>query len=151
MGISIFIAGYTFENPFMSSGKKNKHKFQNLPIKDTQLSKYLTTSYDSTYLVFCFSYNCPHCWNSIENLNHFKETRAVDSIIAFSTGSPTAKDFFNKNFSPDFSIIEMPADTISILADGFPTTFFIIHDTVKFVIQSVLPSPVTFKKQYFPQ
>ncbi|MFA4852520.1 MAG: MauE/DoxX family redox-associated membrane protein [Bacteroidales bacterium] len=148
MCLSIFLSGFTFKIPFFLKSKTEIHKFQNQNIKNTELSKYIKTSPDSTYLIFCFTYTCQHCWNSIENLRQYKKNNTVDNVITFATGKKSDKLFFEQNFHPDFSITDLPMDTISKLTTAFPTTFYIEHDTIKVIIQSVLPSPITFNKQY---
>ncbi|MDD5571462.1 MAG: hypothetical protein PHD97_09965 [Bacteroidales bacterium] len=148
MFISIFAAGFTFKTPFFFKSKKESHKFQNQNINNTELSKYIKTSADSTYLFFCFTYTCPHCWNSIENLRQFIKSKAVDSVMIFAAGENSDKLFFEKNFHPDFNIKELPAEKMDKLTDAYPTAFYVEHDTVKVIIQSVLPSPITFNKHY---
>lgn len=142
---AIFIAGLSFTTPGFLKPDTAKHMFQDQNIKNTELSKYIKTSPDSTYLVFCFSYTCPHCWNSIENLRQFIKNKTVDRVIAFATGETSDKIIFTDNFKPDFTITDLPLKTISGFTDIFPTAFYVEHDTVKTIIQSVLPSPVTFK------
>lgn len=145
---AIFIAGLSFTTPDFLKPTAPKHKFEDKHITNTALSNYIKTSPDSSYLVFCFSYTCPHCWNSIENLRQFIKTNAVDRVIAFSTGEMNERNAFIKNFKPDFSITELQLKNISTLTEIFPTAFYIEQDTIKTVIQAVLPSPVTFKKEY---
>jgi uncharacterized membrane protein YphA (DoxX/SURF4 family) len=149
--ISTFISGYTFKKPFIYNNNTGKHKYQNQDIRDTELSKYIGTSIDSTYLIFCFTYTCPHCLNSIENLRQYESTRTVDRVTTLATGAQDDKIFFQQNFHTDFNIIDLPVDEISELTDVFPTAFYIEHDTIKIIIQSVLPSPVTFIKYYLPK
>jgi hypothetical protein len=55
LGISSFFAGFTFTNPILSASRPQKSSFLNQNVKDTELIKYIKTSQDSTYLVFCFS------------------------------------------------------------------------------------------------
>jgi uncharacterized membrane protein YphA (DoxX/SURF4 family) len=147
-GISAFTAGFTFRTPFFLAAGNEKHPFQDRDIRETGLSKYLDASKDSTYLVFCFSYTCPHCWNSIENLRQFRDSHAVDRIVALSEGKEKDRQFFYESFQPDFPIRELTLDEMTALTDKMPTAFYIVHDTVKVIIPSALPSPVTFKKYY---
>ena len=147
--VAVFISGFTFKIPpmFLKPASK-KHKLQNLHVKNTEISKYLKTSKDSTYLVFCFSYTCPHCWNSIENLKQFIKTKAADRVVCLATGESDDKKVFFNNFNPEFLIHDLQMAEISKMATGFPTSFYIKNDTIKTIIQGVLPSPFTFKKQY---
>jgi uncharacterized membrane protein YphA (DoxX/SURF4 family) len=145
MSISIFIAGFTFKMPYFLKNKFEIHEFQGQDIKNTELSKYLTTSPDSTYLFFAFSYTCPYCWNSIENLRQYQKSGIVDRTVVFAIGAESDKDTFNQNFKPDFTIKDLSAIEMDKLTDSYPTAFYIEHDTVKFVLQSELPSPFIFK------
>jgi uncharacterized membrane protein YphA (DoxX/SURF4 family) len=148
MSISIFTAGFTFQTPYFLRSKKEIHKFQNQNIKNTELSNYVSTSRDSSYLIFCFSYTCPYCWNSIENLRQYKKTNTVDRVVVFAIGKPKDKLIFEQNFHPDFTIKDLPKEAMNKLTTAYPTAFYVEHDTVKVIIQSELPSPFIFKKRY---
>lgn len=148
MCASIFVTGFTFRIPPIFRKNSGEHRFHNQHIQNTELSKYLKTSPDSTYLVFCFSYTCAHCWNSIENLRQYKKRNTVDSVIVFATGEVSDKLFFMENFQPDFSIKDLPKNEMIRMVDAFPTAFYVHNDTIKVIIQSVLPSPITFMKYY---
>ena len=148
MFISIFTAGFTFKTPYFLMSKGDNHKFQNKNIKDTELSKYIKTSPDSTYLFFCFSYTCSYCWNSIENLRQFKKSNIVDSVMVFAIGEPKDKLVFDQTFHPDFPIRDLNFQSMDKLTTSYPTAFYVVHDTIKTIIQSELPSPYVFKKTY---
>ena len=147
MCISFFISGFTFRVPSFFT-PKNEHKYLNKSIIDTDLSKYIKTFQDSTYLIFIFSYSCPHCLNSIENLRQYSKSKTVDRIFTLATGDKNTKLYFDQNFHPDFYIKDLSFDAINKITDALPTAFFIKHDTIRVVIQSALPSPYIFRKQY---
>ena len=144
---AIFISGLSFTAPAILKDSTEKNTFQNQNIKNTEFANYLKISKDSTYLVFCFSYTCPHCWNSIENLRQYKNN-SVDNVVAFATGSDSSRQYFFKTFHPDFPIRDLPLEAISKLTTKFPTSFYIEHDTIKAVIEGELPSHVIFENQY---
>jgi uncharacterized membrane protein YphA (DoxX/SURF4 family) len=148
MCLSIFISGFTFKTPFTFMKGAGNNKFLNQNIKNTELSHYIKTSPDSTYLIFCFSYSCPHCWNSIENLRQYRKTKSVDSVVVFAIGDPKNKLIFDQYFQPDFLINELPLPEMDKLTDAYPTAFYVRHDSVKVIIKSELPSPYIFKKMY---
>jgi len=148
MGIAIFISGFTYQTPFFLKGNPETHPFQNQNIMHTELSNYVSTSTDSTYLIFCFTYTCPHCWNSIANLGEYEKSNTVDRIVALATGETNDKLFFEQNFHPGFKIRELPKEKMHALTNAYPTAFYVEHDTIKVIIQSVLSSPITFRKQY---
>lgn len=148
MAISIFTAGFTFTLPPAFKKAAEKPKFENQVVKSTELANFIKTSPDSSYLVFCFSYTCPHCWNSIENLRQFIDMKTADSVIVFAMGEAKDKEFFYQNFKPDFVIHDLVHDNMVKLTTIYPTAFYIRQDTIKAVIQGVLPSAITFKKFY---
>jgi len=148
----IFICGFTFHIP-QNLYKIKQHQYLNKPIKETILSNYLQTAKDSSYLIYCFSYTCPHCWNSIENYKSFKATGIVDSIIAISiVTADTSKnsqnrDAFTKYFGTNFVNYELiNNEAVQTVISSVPTSFYIENDTIKQVIEAELPSPFIFQK-----
>jgi hypothetical protein len=148
MVISIFIAGFTFRLPASFQKIAEKPSLENHLVKNTELSNLIKTSYDSSYLVFCFSYSCPHCWNSIENLRQFINMKIADRVYIFGMGEKESKEYFIQNFKPDFLIQDITHEKMVKLTTIYPTAFYIRHDSIKAVIQGVLPSAITFKKYY---
>jgi len=148
MCFSLFVAGYSFRGPIKFKMNFKKQPYLNQHIDNTILSKYVKTSPDSTYLVFCFTYTCPHCLNSIENLNQYKKYNTVDSIIAFTAGPEIGRQLFEQNFQTNFHITSLTKESFFEIADVVPTAYYIKNDTIKAVIPSVLPSHVVFKNQY---
>ncbi len=145
---AIFISGFTFRMPLFLMNNSGEQKYLNQSLKNTELSKYVEASPNRRYLIFCFGYKCPHCWNSIENLRQFIKSNTVDSVYAFASGEPNDKKFFIENFHPNFNIKDLQQDAMSQLSDVVPTAFYVEHDTIKVIIQGVLPSPITFNKYY---
>jgi uncharacterized membrane protein YphA (DoxX/SURF4 family) len=148
MGISLFIAGLTFRIPFFLTGKPKTHAFQNQNIKNTELSNYIKTAPDSTYLVFCFSYTCPYCLNSIENLRQYEKTNTADNVMALAVGDPEDRVIFEQNFNPDFAYKDLSVEEMDKLTSFYPTAFYVVHDTIKVIVQGQLPSPFVFKESY---
>lgn len=143
----MFISGLTFSMP--TGGLLNlthKSKFQNQNIKNTELANYVKTAPGKTYMVFCFSYTCTHCWNSFENVRGFKKTGLVDSVIALAVGDDSSKIFFNQNFQPDFNIRTLSVDAFDKISTSYPVGFYIKNDTIKYVIEGEIPSSMTFRK-----
>jgi uncharacterized membrane protein YphA (DoxX/SURF4 family) len=146
MVVSIFFSGLTYRTPLsFRSANQEIHNFQDENIKNTELSNYLKTSSDSTYLVFCFSYTCSYCWNSIENLRSFIRNNSVDSVRVFAIGEEKDRLIFEENFKPDFPITNLSAESMDKLTLAYPTAFYIENDTVRIALQSELPSPFVFK------
>ena len=146
---AIFVAGLTYRIP--SSFRRNKsHILLNMNIKETPLHQYIQTVPDSTYLIFFYTYTCPHCLNSMENFKHFKRSNVVDSSISFALIGTDSIE--NKKIRSQFADYFGHFGTREILNDHIvqsfinvvPTAFYVKNDTIKNVIESQLPSPVLF-------
>ncbi len=142
----MFISGLTFSMPTALHDLTHKSKFKDQNIKNTELAKYVQTVPGKTYMVFCFSYTCTHCWNSFENVRGFKKTGTVDSVIALAVGDDSSKIFFNQNFQPDFNIRTLSVDAFDKISTSYPVGFYIKNDTIKYVIEGEVPSSMTFRK-----
>ena len=119
------------------------HILLNKHVKDTPLARYVQTDTSKSYLVFFYSYFCPHCWNSIQNLKHFEQSGTVDSIISFAfVDTDLQKEHIE--FFGDFGTQEIINDSVILSLIPFvPTSFYIKNDTIKAVIGGALPSPFT--------
>ena len=143
--VSTFCTGYTFY------GKKNikaqKHPLIEKAIKETILPQYYNFSTDSTYVICVFSYRCSNCWNYMENLNRYKECSKIDHVIAFSAGEDTDNEFA-EFFNPKFEMKQVDEAEISKFTPVSPTVLYIQKDTIRHVIQGIVPSIYRLEKDY---
>ena len=148
----LFVAGLTYRMPNFQQQNK-PHILLNKHIKDTPLSQYVQTDSDKSYLLFFYSYACPHCWNSIQNLKHFEQSMVVDSIISFALVNDDLPSEYTEiknefiEFFGNFETQEIVNDSIILSLIPFvPTSFYIKNDTIKAVINGTLSSPFAFLK-----
>jgi len=141
-----FVAGLGFEYRTVSEDKEllmyesdKQHNFYNKPVKNTVLSDYYSTSPDSAYVFYVFSYGCPHCWNSIENVRSYQKHGIVDKSVFISTGSGQYKKNFYKYY-PHLNVREITSEKIGQMTDKVPVAFFVKNDTIKRIIHSEMPS-----------
>jgi uncharacterized membrane protein YphA (DoxX/SURF4 family) len=146
----IFIAGFTFRLP--NSFRTNKqHRFLYKNIKETALSDYVNTSQDSSYLIFLFSYTCSFCWNSVENYKHFKESGVVDNVVSIAILSAdsvinlSSRNVFVEHFGNIVTQEIIDDNKTKSFVKFLPTSFYVKNDTIKAVIESELPSSLTFR------
>ena len=141
-----FISGMSYK-PFAFS-KPKQHAFENKSIKDNDLYQFVNSD-DKTKLVFFFSYDCPHCLNSIENYKSFYEKNTVDTTYAYAIvdDSNVNDSMINviKSYYSDVAIKEIHKDLTGFVK-AYPTTFYIENDTVKKVIRGQLPTSFMFQK-----
>ena len=139
-----FFAGYSYYPPFIRLSEEEENTYEGKALADTPLNDFLATSADSTYLVYVFSYTCPHCLNSIENLKQYK--KVADRIIALAVRDSVYEPVFRQNFQVDFAVKNYDYQAIQPLAKGFPTAYYIQNDTIKKEIIGELPCVYNFKK-----
>ncbi len=154
---SLFIAGMTY-NPFAFN--INKHPLVNVAIKKSPLKNYVALN-KKKQLIFFFSYDCPHCWNSLANLETFSTSMIVDTTTAYvivdtsSTEYTTSRNRFT-NYFPQIKATEIHRDSCDFIS-AMPTAFYIDNDTIKEVIIGTLISPYTlleelkYKNSFHPQ
>lgn len=144
-----FIAGYTYvERNNSATQYVTKGENINTTVQNSVLGEFLTTSKDSTYLVFAFTYSCPHCYNSIENLKQYERLGVVDKVLAlsFAVDSVTMGKF-NDLFNPDFQIKNYPPQQLFRLTNQFPLSYYIKDNTIKLEIRGVLPCGYVLQQQ----
>jgi hypothetical protein len=136
-----FVTGYTYvEQQQDATYYTTSGRYARMNIKNTPLGEFLTTSGDSTYFVFAFSYSCPHCYNSIENLKQYEPSGVVNKVVALSFAADTVVvERFHRTFHPDFRIKNYPPKQLFQLTNQFPTSYYIKNDTVRLEIRGGLP------------
>lgn len=140
MIIVAFMSGYTFR--FVGKTRQtNTYKSQ--AIENTVLKDFVTTSKDSTYLVFVFSYTCPHCLNSIANLKEYEQAGVVDKVIALALGDSIIEKEFSEIFKPNFTIKNHSKELLQ-LTKNFPKAYYIRNDSVVKELAGHLPCAYLF-------
>jgi uncharacterized membrane protein YphA (DoxX/SURF4 family) len=140
-----FVTGYTFvERKLDVTQYITKEVF----VENSTLSEFLTPSKDSTYFVFVFSYSCPHCYNSIENLKQYERLGVADKVLALSfTMDSVTMERFNDIFKPDFQIKNYPPKQLFRLSNQFPVSYYIQNNTIKLEIRGLLPNGYILQQQ----
>lgn len=93
-------------------------------LADSPMGRWISTSQDSTYLVFFMASECDRCYNSIGNVQLYKQENRVDSIICLAVGDE------NTDMDVPFAYTCYPLDTLLQLTDDIPTIFLVRHDSV---------------------
>ncbi|MCL2097980.1 MAG: DoxX family protein [Bacteroidales bacterium] len=143
-----FTTGYTY------TGQNNndthyitKGRHINKTVHDTVLGEFLNPAKDSSYLVFAFSYSCPHCFNSIENLKQYERQGVVDKVLAISFVIDTSgMERFKEIFQPDFTIVNYPPKQLFRLTNRFPVSYYIKNGIIKMEIRGLLPCAVLLRQ-----
>jgi hypothetical protein len=145
--VASFISGLTYTNSNMIYSGAQKSQYTGTPVQNSALRDLVSTSKDSTYLVFAFMYSCPHCLNSIENLKQYESLGVVDKVIAVTLKDSIKERLFINTFNPDFTIQTYEPQTLLRLTNNFPTSYYIRNDTVKLEIRGELPCGYVLSQQ----
>ncbi|MDR2563903.1 MAG: DoxX family protein [Prevotellaceae bacterium] len=147
VGIVSFISGYGYK---ITNNKKEDNRAYK-SVENTELQEFISISRDSTYLVFAFTYTCPHCMNSIENLKQYENFGVVDKVLALSIEDSISEQKFRKIFAPNFEIKKFAPKTLFQLTKTFPTAFYIRNDSVIAKFSGELPCAFVFSKTIIRQ
>lgn len=138
---SVFAAGFSFK---ISRHHTYKHPFEGKSILETPLKRYSEVD-SKRKLVLFMSYQCQHCWNSIENYKAYVEDGFVDTALCYAICNTTLSDkdsfalFFKESF-PEVKCQEVVRDSINFV-ESTPTAFFIKDNRVEKIVIGGLPSP----------
>jgi uncharacterized membrane protein YphA (DoxX/SURF4 family) len=144
--VASFLSGYSFSHGHEKTGGQ-RHPMYERAVKETVLPQLMTTSPDSTYMVFIFSYRCNGCWNYFDNIKRYNESPVADKLVVFAAGSDST-GVFQDYFRPDFEIREADEKTLTQLTQVAPTMFYIAGDTIRHVVQGVILTRYLFEKNY---
>ena len=144
-----FTVGYTYAEPNNEATHYiTKGKHVNVEVENTVLGEFLTPSKDSTYLVFVFSYACPHCYNSIENLKQYERMGVVDKVLALTFPADSATmSTFNNLFEPNFEIVNHSPKQLFRLTNRFPVSYYIEDNKIRMEVRGLLPCGYLFQQQ----
>ena len=144
--VATFVSGLTYYPIRISSLSNTEHKLVDKPISEvsTQLNELLSS--DSSYLVFAFTYACPHCWNSIENLKQYENLSEIDRVIGITLTDTVSSNLFQEQFKPHFSIYAMPAAVMETFVNIYPTAFYIKDGYIRHIIAGELPCSYFFRE-----
>jgi hypothetical protein len=99
-------------------------------------------------MVFAFTYNCPHCLNSIENLKQYESVGIVDKVIGLVLEDSIAEQAFRENFKPTFLVKNYHPKTLFLLTNSFPQTYYIRNDSIVMKFLGELPCAYVFAKEF---
>jgi uncharacterized membrane protein YphA (DoxX/SURF4 family) len=140
---------YLKDTPYTRSTIDEYHdEFLNKNINETILSQYVQTSKDSTYLIFIFSYNCPHCIISSFYLNEYTSNNLVDKVIGITKGTRKEERFYKKNVKTSFEYKKIKYAEIKQITAFYPLSFYVENDTIRFKVKGALPKYDLFKNSY---
>ena len=143
VAIAAFVVGFTFSDARVLH--RYSREMKGKPINETSLGQYITTSPDSVYMVFTFSYTCPHCLASVGNVEEALHTGVVDKVIGLSVGDSISEEYFKHFFKPTFDIQKLTMKEITTFTHSIPAIFLIRNDSVLITYEGETPAPYYFR------
>ena len=98
-------------------------------------------SADSTYMVYLFSFTCPHCQNSFANLQQYQQMHLADKVLGIAIENEEAQERFYRIYCPEIEIITVPNDTMAHITGNLPIGIYIVGDSILQVQSGVIISP----------
>ncbi|MDE6633666.1 MAG: DoxX family membrane protein, partial [Bacteroidaceae bacterium] len=142
-----FLCGKTFK--WRTNKMRQPERFEAVALSQHTLRNFVETSPDSTYMVTVFSYTCPHCLNSIGNIEQYEKNGIVDHVIGVAVENPTAEAEFNDVFHTSFPINTYPIEIVSKLSTEFPVSYFIKRDSIVGIMTGEVPSAYFLRHHKF--
>lgn len=133
-----FICGNTFSRVSVRFGSDKR--FTPIALAQHPLQKFVKTDRDSTYMITVFSYTCPHCINSIGNIEQYERFGVVDAVIGLCVENPNAETAFKEKFQPKFRTLNYSMDELTELSYELPISYIIRNDSIAGIISGEVPS-----------
>lgn len=136
-----FITGISFR-PFAFTYQK--HPWEGKTITELNLSS--DSTYSQNQLFFFYTFSCPHCLNSIENILATQKYGIVDTVRAFAISDDiSATDSLRRVWEfryPNLKTSIISSKTYAEI-NTFPTTLIVKKDSIVHVWVGEVPSPYT--------
>jgi hypothetical protein len=105
--LSFFVAGYTLGKQIID--KNDIHEGDQL---STSLFRFFDKRvFTGKTLVYIFSPNCGHCWNSTENVKSIKEIPQFNNLVGVTFNDTDVADYVAA-MQPNFEIVNYPTDEL---------------------------------------
>lgn len=111
-----------------------------------KLNEIYSFNSDSTYVVYLFSFNCPHCQNSFANVQQFQQFNVADKVIGIAVEDQEAQERFYRIYKPEIDIITIPKEQMEQITNQLPIGMSIRENSIKKTEVGFITSPGLFLK-----
>ena len=109
-----------------------------------QLQAEYTFSSDSTYVVYLFSFTCPHCQNYYANIEQYQRFGLVNKVLGIAVENEEAQARFERIYQPEIEIITIPKSRMSAITHILPMAVHIADGAIQEIEDGFIPSPGIF-------
>lgn len=117
-------------------------------MNETEMMAKLQAEYpfssDSTYVVYLFSFTCPHCQNYYANVEQYQRFGLADKVLGFAVEDEEAQARFERIYQPQIEIITIPKSRMSAITPILPIAVYIGNGTIQDIEEGVVFSPGVF-------
>ena len=138
-----FICGLAMKSAFRLPKLGVKESEDRTEIME-KLERIYPFSADSTYVVYLFSFTCPHCQNSFANVLQYEQFGIADKVIGIAIEDEEAEERFYRIYQPEIEILTIPHDSMSSITHRLPVAALIQGDTISDIQGGLIPSPGIF-------
>ena len=147
MVVAAFCIGKSFRVPSYYSGLfGRRHPMIGLSVKNAGLDRYVDISADSTYVFYVFSYDCPACIDNLANAMRYDNRSVADRFCGLAVNEDR-DSVVHKTYDIGFDEIFI-GDGLQGKVEEIPALLYVEHDTVRYIIEGVVPSEMSFKRFY---
>ena len=111
-----------------------------------KLNEIYSFNSDSTYVVYLFSFTCPHCQNSFANVQQFQQFNVADKVIGIAVEDQEAQERFYRIYKPEIDIITIPKEQMEQITNQLPIGMSIRENSIKKTEVGFITSPGLFLK-----
>ncbi len=115
----------------------------------TPFSGIVAINQDSTYAIFFYETDCPHCWDAVGNVMALKSEKVVDEVIGCTFGDDGSLAKFENDFHPNFPTQIVSVEKFFATVNSVPTIFFVQDDTVAYSDEGIVRSPQWYREHVF--
>lgn len=130
VGLSCFICGLSmsksYKLPKISSVKVINSRNEMME----KLENIYSFQPDSSYVVYLFSFTCPHCQNSFANVQQFQQFNVVDKVIGISIQNEEAMERFYRIYNPEIEIVTISKVDMQQITTQLPIGLFIKGNSI---------------------
>lgn len=109
-----------------------------------KLNEIYSFNSDSTYVVYLFSFTCPHCQNSFANVQQFQQFNVADKVIGIAVEDQEAQERFYRIYKPEIDIITIPKEQMELITNQLPVGMSIKENSIKNAEVGFITSPGLF-------
>lgn len=145
VAIACFICGLSMRKSY-SLPKISDVKSNDRSKVMEKLNEIYSFNPDSTYIVYLFSFNCPHCQNSFANVQQFQQFNVADRVLGIAVEDQDAQERFYRIYKPEIDIITIPREQMEQITIQLPIGMSIKENAIKKVEAGFITSPGLFIK-----